>query len=408
MQAFDSRSSPDASRQIRMTLETSVPLAELAERTAEAFVQRYGRAPSVVAAAPGRVNVIGEHTDYNGGFVLPMAIERYTVVAADGADHADVRLSSVTMGDEATLSLRRPDQSGQTGWAKYVRGVLDAFGDAGHRAQPMDAVIDSNVPLGGGLSSSASLEVALATALERLAGWTVDPVQKALLCQAAEHKAGTPCGIMDQFASALCEADHLMLLDCLDQSRVMQPLDDPGVSVLIVNSNVKHELTGGEYAERRRQCEEAASALGIATLRDATQAQLEQASLSEVTLRRGRHVVSEIARTPAAAAAIAKRDWPLAGRLMYESHHSLRDDFEVSCPELDVLVEIAAEIGDTGGVIGSRMTGGGFGGCTVSLVATDAAEQIATQLSEQYRAKTGKDASAFVTRPAQGAHVIAG
>ncbi|MEO1497374.1 MAG: galactokinase [Planctomycetota bacterium] len=391
-----------------MGLEASAPLADLVASVRAEFEQRFGRPAGLVVAAPGRVNVIGEHTDYNGGFVLPMAIDRYTVVAAAMADHNTVCLRSATMGDEATLSLSGADDSDrqQTGWAKYARGVIDAFADRGLAAPAMDAVIGSTVPLGGGLSSSAALEVALATAMGLLAGWEIDGQALALACQDAEHRAGTPCGIMDQFASTLCEADHLMLLDCRDRSVKMQPMDDPDVVVLIANSNVKHELTGGEYAERRDQCETAARTLGVETLRDATLAAAQNAGLEDTVFRRARHVIGEIARTPDAAAAIAARDWSEAGRLMYASHASLRDDFAVSCPELDALVDAAEEIGPSGGVIGSRMTGGGFGGCTVSLVDAARANEVAERLGEAYAARTGKQATLFVTRPARGAHVV--
>ncbi len=242
----------------------------------------------------------------------------------------------------------------------------------GLEVPPFEAVIQSTVPLGGGLSSSAALEVATATLIEAMLGKPLVPVQKARLCQEAEHKfAGVPCGIMDQFSSALCIADHLMLLDCRSQEVKLVPFTAPDISVLITNSNVKHELTGGEYAQRRVQCEAAAKTLGVTTLREANMPQLEAARerLGDVNFRRARHVVSEIERTVKAADAFSAGRWGEVGQLMYASHDSLRDDYEVSCPELDLLVVLAKELGPDGGVIGSRMTGGGFGGCTVSLVA---------------------------------------
>ena len=225
-----------------------------------------------------------------------------------------------------------------------------------------------------------------------MAGKSIDPVAKALACQRAEHEAvGVPCGIMDQFSSTLCQADHLMLLDCRNQQTEMIPMTDPDVTVLITNTNVKHELTGGEYAERRSQCEKAAEILGVTTLREVTVEQLEQAKsqLDEVLYRRARHVVGEIDRTVRATKAIPNREWEEVGRLMYASHASLRDDYEVSCPELDVLVDLASELGAEKGVIGSRMTGGGFGGCTVTLVRTDAVDDVAQAIASRYQEKNG-------------------
>jgi galactokinase len=270
-------------------------------------------------------------------------------------------------------------------------------------------LVDSQVPLGGGLSSSAALEVAAATLLEAVAGRALDPVEKARLCQRAEHEyAGMPCGIMDQFSSALGAAGKLLLIDCRTETAELIPLDDPNVAVLVINTNVKHELTGSEYRERRAQCEEAARLLGVAALRDVTTAELEsnQRKLKPILFRRARHVVGENERTLRAAAALQAGDWPLVGELMYASHESLRDDYEVSCPELDSLVEITRGIGHEGGVIGSRMTGGGFGGCTVSLVRAGRERELAERIGDDYRRRTGIEATAFVTRPARGAHLI--
>jgi galactokinase len=251
--------------------------------------------------------------------------------------------------------------------------------------------------------------VATATLVEAMTGVALDPIEKALLCQKAEHDfAGVPCGIMDQFASTFGRADHLMLLDCRSQKIEHIPLQDPAITVLIINSNVKHELSGGEYAERRAQCESAARKLGVTSLRDAAFPQLKVRArqLEDVEFRRARHAISEIARTVKAAAALKAGDWLEVGRLMYASHDSLRDDYEVSCRELDVLVNEARRIGADAGVIGSRMTGGGFGGCTVSLVDTAKVDAIADRLLEEYRESTGIEASALTSRPARGAHVI--
>ena len=229
----------------------------------------------------------------------------------------------------------------------------------------------STVPLGGGLSSSAALEVCTATLIEAATGKTIDPVEKALLAQKAEHDfADVPCGIMDQFISALGREGNLLLLNCRTRQTELVPMSDPSVALLVINTNVKHELSGGEYAERRAQCEEAARNLGVKSLRDVTPDQLERGKgkLSAVVYRRARHVIGEIERTVHAAEGIRNSNWPAVGNLMYASHVSLRDDYEVSCAELDTVVEIAEDIGYAGGVYGCRMTGGGFGGCCVALV----------------------------------------
>ncbi|TWT98148.1 Galactokinase [Botrimarina colliarenosi] len=393
-----------------MSIETAKPLADVVEGVKALFAEKFGAAPQCVTAAPGRVNLIGEHTDYNDGFVLPMAIDRQTVVAASKRDddRPVVRLYSATMKGAAELTIE-PDGAELPGWAKYVRGVIDAYREAGVDVPAFDAVIDSTVPLGGGLSSSAALEVSLALVIETLNGKSLPGPQRALLCQQAEHQgAGVPCGIMDQFSSALCHADHVMLLDCRSQQPKMVPFTDPTVSVLITNSNVKHELTGGEYAERRQQCEAAAAGLGVKALRDVTPEQLaaNEAKLDPLPFKRARHITGENLRTERAAEALAASDWETAGELMYASHAAMRDDFEITVPEIDKLVEIAREIGPEEGVIGSRMTGGGFGGCTVTLVRTDKAEEVARTIAERYKAATGIEATCFTTRPAEGGRVL--
>ncbi|HEX7009013.1 MAG TPA: galactokinase, partial [Phycisphaeraceae bacterium] len=341
------------------------------ERAVASFRKMFGREPTCAAAAPGRVNLIGEHTDYNDGFVLPMAIERQTLIVAAPRADQEAHLVSTGVDSRAVFPVSPDLQPGQPAWANYVRGVVHGCLTRGLSVSGFDALIDSTVPTGAGLSSSAALEVAAATLIEALTGQRLDPVDKALLCQQAEHTfAGMPCGIMDQFISALGQAGQALLIDCRSHQTRAVPMDDPALAVLIVDSKVKHELTGGEYAQRRAQCEAAARALEVSALRDATLEQLAQAYADEdqVEYRRARHVIRENQRTLDFADAAAARDWAKAGQLMFESHASLRDDFEVSCPELDLLVELAAARVDRGQVWGSRMTGGGFGGCTVSLV----------------------------------------
>jgi galactokinase len=385
-------------------------LQEQAQRVRSAYRDKFGRQPAWLVAAPGRVNMIGEHTDYNDGFVMPMAIDRYVVVAGAPASAGEVfRAHSIDLEETRTFAADDPDGRRNGDWSNYLRGVVDGCKAEGLWAGPLDLVLQSNVPVGGGLSSSAALEVGMATLLEAACDKRLEPKQKALIAQKAEHDyAGVPCGIMDQFASALCRENHLMLLDCRSAEPTMVPFVDPDVAVLIINSNVKHALVGGEYAERRKHCEHVARHLGVNALRDATMEQLDasRSGLDDVLFRRARHVISENIRTTDAASAFAVGLWQQAGALMAASHDSLRDDFEVSCAELDLLVELALDIGEAGGVFGSRMTGGGFGGCTVTLAHKDDVANVANVIAEKYQQRSGIEPSMFVTRPARGAHIL--
>lgn len=388
-------------------------LDEQIAATGRAFVDAFGGSATIAAVAPGRVNLIGEHTDYNGGFVLPMAIERQSVVMVRPRKDKLARLRSTALPGVAEFPVdidggalkSAPIGLGGPDWSRYLRGVV-AFS---YTPCGFDLMVDSNVPAGGGLSSSASIELATATALEALGGVAFDPVTKAKLCQMAEHRyGGTPCGIMDQFIIAMGRRGCALLIDCRDHSTRDVPMDDEGLAVLIINSNVKHELSGGEYAQRRAQCEAAAGGLGVSSLRDADMAVLEaaKAKMDDVLYRRARHVVCENARTLAFADAVASRDWNTVSQAMFASHDSLRDDYEVSTPELDLLVKLAAEHRGAGGLIGARMTGGGFGGCTVNLVRADKADAVAQTICKAYRSRTGTDPTPFVTRPADGARLV--
>ena len=384
-------------------------LDSIAERSAEMFVKCFGHPPRWKAAAPGRVNLIGEHTDYNEGFVLPMAIDRYTILTGDRNTKREVTLHSVTTGETANFSVRAPVQPGQPSWSNYVRGVVAGFQERGFKVSGFDAIIDSTVPFGGGVSSSAALEVATATLLEALTGQKLDPIEKALLCQKAEHAfAGVPCGIMDQFTSVLAQQDHALLLDCRSRKATPVRMTDSAITVLIINSNVRHKLVDGVYASRRKQCEEAARILKVTALRDATLPDLEaaRAALDPVVFRRARHVITENERTLQAARFIQAGDWPKVGELMYASHASLRDDYQVSCLELDTIVECAQSLGEPGGVIGCRMTGAGFGGCAVTLVRTSAVQTIGRKIQESYEHKTGTMPTIFSSRPGGGARIV--
>ncbi len=378
-------------------------------RIARAFARIFNSDPQWVASAPGRVNLIGEHTDYNDGFVLPMAIEHRTAIAASLTNDEIVTLHSLTTGDVATFEINDELKSGVPDWSNYVRGVIAGFQKLKLRVKGFNAVIDSNVPLGSGLSSSAALEVATATLLEAMTGLSLGPVNKALLCQRAEHEfAGVPCGIMDQFISAMGRKNHLLLIDCRSQKGELVPFNDLTFEMLIINTNVRHSLADGEYGKRRAQCEAAARALNVSALRDVTVSDLEAArsKLDPLIFRRARHVIGENDRTTEAARCLRAGQWERLGTLMNESHASLRDDYEVSCEELDLVVELASNIGLGGGVIGCRMTGGGFGGCAVALVRADEADAISKSIGDSYLAKTGKAATLFLSRPGSGAAVI--
>ena len=387
--------------------------AGAARAAARVYRERFGAAPRWLAVAPGRVNLIGEHTDYNGGYVLPLAIDRHVAIAAGPAKGesggARLRAYSAAVDTAVDIPLAGVLAPAEPGWANYLRGVVGGFAQRGLLPPPADLAIVSEVPLGGGLSSSAALEVAMATVLEGIAGQRLDPRDKARLCRQAEHEfAGVPCGLMDQLASVLGDETGALLIDCQFEVVRLVPFADRTVSVLISNTNVKHALADGAYLRRRTECIEAARELGVTTLRDATPEMVAEARgiFDPAVRRRARHVTTENMRTLAAAEHLAAREYAEVGALMYESHRSLREDFEVSSIELDTLVDIAREIGPAGGVLGARMTGGGFGGCTVTLVRTESVASVTATLTREYQRRTGRAPTVFVSRPARGAHLV--
>jgi len=391
-------------------------LAALVREARRGLANRFGISPRWIAAAPGRVNVIGEHTDYNEGFVLPMAIDKHVVLAAGPAAGAsqrgDAELWSQSLGEGVRLPVQGSPKGSVPHWASYLQGVLAGFLERGLHVPPFQAVLVSDIPLGGGLSSSAALEVAMATLLEGVTKTRLDPREKARIARQAEHDyAGVPCGIMDQLASVMGQETGPLLIDCRDQSVTpvaLAPRSKDSTVLLICNSHVKHSLGDGAYARRRAECEEAARLLGARSLRDVTPAQVAaaEAPLGPLLTKRARHVVTENERTVATAEALRQGDFERAGALMYASHRSLRDDYEVSVAEIDLLVELASKVGLEGGVYGSRITGGGFGGCTVSLVKAQNVDDIARALSEGYEQGTKRTLSAFVARPTAGAHLL--
>ena len=371
------------------------------------FRDAFGRDATVVARAPGRVNLIGEHTDYSDGFVCPMAIEPALYFVAAKRDDDVVALRSGLFPQEpAEFALAGVLEPGRPQWANYAKGMANYLKIAGVPLVGMDVLVVNDLPPGGGLSSSAAMEVGTATALLALAGQELDADRLAQLAQKAEHEfAGVPCGIMDQMIVAAGHAGHAMLMDCRNLSKTFVPLDSAGVAVLVINSMTQHELSGGEYARRRAECEEGAKHFGVDKLRDVTLDQVEAAvaDLPPTVFKRCRHVVGENARCQAFAEHLSKKEYEAAGELMAASHASLSGDFEVSTPELDWL---AAEAVQLEGVHGSRMTGGGFGGCTVTLVQPDAAEAVKNQIAAAFERQFDKRPEAFVTAAAAGAEVL--
>jgi len=368
------------------------------------FEQRFGHVPQVFRA-PGRVNLIGEHTDYNDGFVMPAAIDFSTWVAAGPRNDDHFVVASREFHDQFEFSLAEPS-SRQRRWTDYVQGVAVTLRAAGFNFLGANLLIDSDVPMGAGLSSSAALEVSTGFALLQLGGNKPDLVQLAKLCQRAENEfVGTRCGIMDQFVSCLAEQGHCLMIDCrsLDYSTLPVP---EHCALVICNTMVRHQLASGEYNLRRQQCEEGLEILQrfvpqARSLRDISLQQLEQyaGELPEILHRRCRHVITEIQRVLDAASALRRDDLKRFGEMMRQSHLSLQNDYEVSCPELDLMADIASR---QPGVYGARMTGGGFGGCTINLVKREAVQQVVDRVAAEYQQKTGVHPEIYVSAAAAG------
>lgn len=350
--------------------------------------------------APGRVNLIGEHTDYSDGFVFPMAIEMATYIAA--APRSDGRLILYSENYDARVEINIASALPLKHWSDYVVGVAVELRKLGLELSGADMLIASEVPLGAGLSSSAALEVSTAMALLGLADKQARKSEIGLICQRAENNfVGARCGIMDQFISVNGQEGHALMLDCRSLEFQQVPIP-PGIAVVACNTMARHSISGGEYNMRREQCELAAQLFGVKALRDVSMADFKRREnqLPGVERRRARHVISENARVKEFARALEADDRPYIGRLMSESHRSLRDDFEVSCRELDVMVEVANQ---AEGMIGARMTGGGFGGCTVNLVRDDAVDAFRDSVAQKYLKETGIQTEIYVTHAAEGA-----
>ena len=378
------------------------------ERTRSAFAATFSAPATLTVQAPGRVNLIGEHTDYNGGFVLPCAIDYHTAISGSSRSDRRVRVISVDYGNESDeFDLDAPiEPVDDRQWANYVRGVVKYLLAAGYTLSGANMVISGNVPQGAGLSSSASLEVAVGQFFKSLNALEITPTQIALISQRAENRfVGCNCGIMDQLISAQGEADHALLIDC--RSLLTQSVEMPGdIVVMIINSNVQRGLVGSEYNTRREQCEEAARFFAVKALRDVDLPSFEarQAGLDPLVARRARHVITDSQRAVDLSAALKTGDLARIGQLMADSHASMRDDFEITVPPVDALVNIVKQVlGKAGGV---RMTGGGFGGCVVALMPQELVAPVRAAVTADYRAASGLDASIYVCHASAGAGVV--
>jgi len=374
-------------------------------KVTSAFETRFARQPEIVVRAPGRVNLMGGHTDYNEGYVLPVAVDRAAWVAAGSIDAREARVRALDLGSDAIFPLDVIPLS-DGGWADYARGVAWALQERGLTPVGMEAVLTSDVPVGAGLSSSAAIEVAFAYAWQQLSGFQLDRRDLALTCQRAENAyVGVNCGIMDQMTSALGAEGYALLLDCRTLEKDLVPLP-AGIAIVVADTGVRRQLATSEYNVRRSQCEQAVQMLreflpGIHALRDVSLDDLKrlQAHLPEVAYRRALHVVTGNMRVSLAAKALRRGDVATAGALMKAGHASLRDYYEVSSPELDRLTEAACEVR---GCYGARLTGAGFGGCIVALVATDAVRDFEAHVSAAYEAAFGHQPTIYVCHSADG------
>lgn len=382
------------------------PVVELKEK----FIRRY-RTPPAVVQAPGRVNLIGEHTDYNDGFVLPAAIQLQTSVALAPRQDGKLLLYSENYSEEAEFRLHELPTKARGHWSDYVVGVAQKLRERGTHLKGASLLIQGDVPQGAGLSSSASLEVAACRAILEASSTTMEGAELARLCQRAENEfVGARCGIMDQFVSVHGQEGHALLLDCRSLEYHHQPIPE-AVRLVICNTMVRHSVAGGEYNQRRKECEAGAQFFagkkqGVCALRDVSLEDFRkyEADLPETIRKRCRHVIMENARVTQAGSALMQHDLNLFGRLMRESHASLRDDFQVSCEELDVMVELAEK---AEGVYGARMTGGGFGGCTINLVKSERAEEFREHVNEGYARATGKRPEVYVCIAGNGMRLLA-
>ncbi len=375
---------------------------DLSTRVTQAFEEHFGAAPEAVVQAPGRVNLVGEHTDYNDGFVLPLALDRGTCLALRRRNDAQVAVTSLGRG-ETNFDLTKLQKG--DGWAEYLKGVAWALQEDGFKLSGWEGVLASDVPAGAGLSSSAALELATMQAFAVVSGFSWEPKRLAKLAQRAENEwVGAMTGIMDQLISACGEAGSALLIDCRTLETTPVPIPE-GTVVIVMDTATRHRHVDSGYNDRRRQCEEAAAFFGVPALRDVSEAQFQarEAELPEPARRRARHVITENDRTEAAAEAMQQGDAERLGRLMNLSHVSMRDDFEISSAELDQMVVLAQA---EAACYGARMTGGGFAGCAVALVQEAEAERFTEHVAGLYRERAGLEPALYVCHGGAGASVV--
>jgi galactokinase len=377
----------------------------LLERVQTEFVHRFGQPPAATVRAPGRVNLIGEHTDYNDGFVLPMAIDRAMWIALRPREDNRVLVHSLEFSRLADFELGETNRG--VGWPEYLRGMAWSLQQDDYPLAGFEGVMSSDIPVGAGLSSSAALEMATAMAFSLVGGWTFDPGKIARAGQRAENQwVGANTGIMDQMISACGRAGHALLLDCRDLSTQHIPVPD-GTAVVVMDTATRHSHTDSGYNERREQCEAAARYFGVSHLRDVDlhTFQARGEGLADLPYRRARHVISENERVLQAGQAMSSGDAAKMGHLMNASHVSMRDDFEITNNELNIMVRLAQA---QPGCYGARMTGGGFGGCAVALVEEPAAKSFASVVARQYQAETSLEPSIYICQASNGAEVVSG
>ncbi len=380
--------------------------SELIKSAVAAYTRQFGAAPAAAAIAPGRVEIMGNHTDYNGGFVLPAALDKATVVAGTATGGGTVTLHAADFRRTAKFNVKQLTRDNQNSWASYVLGVVDQLQRQGVEIGGFQAVIHSNVPGGAGLSSSAALEVATAFFLKQLFPYDADPMQIARLCQRAENEfVGVQCGILDQFSSVFGIEGGLLFLDCMTLEHSAVKLGREDIALVVCDSNVKHALTGGDYNTRRAECMAAAAFFGKELLREVPWDEFlaRKSELPENQRKRAEHILTEDRRVLAMREAAQRGDTDTMGRLLAEGQASCRDLFENTSPEIDLLADMAAQMP---GCIGAKMTGGGWGGCTINLVYADAVDEFCRVLAADYKERTGTIASVYACRAAQGAHAV--
>lgn len=376
------------------------------ERAIDAYAKRFGSMPQAAALAPGRVEIMGNHTDYNGGYVIPAALDKVTAMVGEAASGDEITLYAVDLDRQATFNLNAFAPSADESWANYVLGVVLQLRNAGVRLGGFKALVHSDVPTGAGLSSSAALEVSTALFLKGLFPYDLSQMDLAKLCQKAENEfVGVPCGIMDQFASVFGKDGSLLFLDCLTLEHDAMKMGLPDLAVVVCDSRVEHKLTGGDYATRRAECEAAAAHFGKTILRDVSWDEFvaHEYELPENQRKRARHVLTENARVLELREAIQGTDKSRIGRLFAEGHASSRDLFENSTPEIDFLAETAMSLP---GCVGAKMFGGGWGGCTVNLVETEAVDAFSKELLARYRQHNGVEARIYPFKASEGAHRV--